>query len=77
MTEFYCLVRHTPFWAIPVLILSIEFGYIFWLKKKGAKVRMCVGLGLLSMTALVWYYTAGGPEKAVRKLMVLLRDMEI
>jgi hypothetical protein len=34
MTEIYFITRHTPFWAIPIFVMSGEFGYLFWLKKK-------------------------------------------
>ncbi len=77
MTEFYFLIRHTPFWAIPMLILAAEFGYMFWLKKKLANVRLCAGIGVFAMSALVWYYAAGGPDKAVRKLMLFFRDLDM
>lgn len=75
MTEIYFLVRHTPFWAIPMLILCTEFGYMYWLKKKNTNVRLCLGLGLFAMSALVWYYAAGGPDKSVRKLLFFFREM--
>lgn len=77
MTEFYFIVRHTPFWAIPLLLVSAEFGYIFWLKRKRHKVKVCVVCALLAIVALVWYYDAGGPEKAVRKLIKLQHYYEL
>jgi hypothetical protein len=77
MTELYFMVRHTPFWAIPLLIVSAEFGYVFWLKRKRHKVKVCGVFALLAIVALVWYYQAGGPEKAVRKLIKLQRSYEL
>ncbi len=77
MTEFYFLVRHTPFWAIPLLVVAAEFAYIFWLRKKRLNVKICLIFILIAVTALGWYYYAGGPEKAVRKLMKLQRSYDL
>ena len=76
-TEFYFMVRHTPFWAIPLLILALEFGYLFWLRKKWTNVKICGIFMLLALFSLSWYYYAGGPDKAVRKLMKWQRSVEL
>jgi phosphoglycerol transferase MdoB-like AlkP superfamily enzyme len=28
----FFLLRYTPWWAVPLLIMSIQFSYIYWLK---------------------------------------------
>jgi hypothetical protein len=77
MTEFYFIVRHTPFWAIPLIVIAGEFAYIFWLRKKKKSVRACLIIMILPMLALGWYYYAGGPDKSVRKLMKWQRSLEL
>jgi len=76
MTEFYFFMRHTPFWAFPMLVISLEFAYLFWLRKKKVGFKMCVFMILFSTVSLSWYYYAGGPDKAVRKFMKYTRTLE-
>ncbi|MFY7993995.1 MAG: hypothetical protein ACOVP4_11925 [Bacteriovoracaceae bacterium] len=66
MTELYFIIRHTPFWATPIMILGAEFGYLFWLKKKKATVTLCMLLLLFGAICNCFYIWAGGPEKSVR-----------
>lgn len=66
MTELYFIIRHTPFWATPIMILGAEFGYLFWLKKKKATVMLCMLLLLFGSICNCFYIWAGGPEKSVR-----------
>ena len=77
MSEIYFLIRHAPFWAIPVLIVAGEFGYLFWLRKKKTNLTICIIFMLLATLALSWYYYAGGPDKAVRKFMKWHRSLEV
>jgi hypothetical protein len=77
MSELYFLIRHTPFWAIPLLIVAAEFGYIFWLRKKKTNVKICILFMLISTVFLGWYYYAGGPDKAVRKFMKFHRSLDL
>jgi hypothetical protein len=77
MSEIYFLIKHTPFWAIPLLVLALEFGYIFWLRKKKTNVKICLIFAFISLVALGWYYYAGGPDKAVRKFMKWHRSLEV
>lgn len=69
MNEMIFLIRHTPFWAGPLLVISLEFAYIFWLRKKKINVRICLTITLLCLVAICYYYWAGGPEKAVREFL--------
>jgi hypothetical protein len=74
MLELYFIIRHTPFWAIPVLILSAEFGYMFWLRKKKMTAMACLMLALIAMSSVTFYYWAGGPEKSVNVIKKMRRD---
>jgi hypothetical protein len=73
MTEIYFITRHTPFWAIPIFVMSGEFGYLFWLKKKKKAAMFCMILAFLSLAATSFYYWAGGPEKSVNILKKIYR----
>ena len=74
MKEIYFLARHTPFWAIPVMVLSLEFGYVLWLKKKKKSAMMCIMLAMIGVGAVSFYYWAGGPEKSVKYLKMMHRN---
>lgn len=74
MSELYFLARHTPFWAIPVLILAAEFGYMFWLRKKKKRALLCFTLAMLALFSASFYWWAGGPEKSVKFIKKLHRD---
>ncbi len=74
MIEIYFLARHTPFWAIPFLVLGGEFGYLFWLKKKKKMAGICMGIAFIGLTCNVFYIWAGGPEKSVKVLKMMHRD---
>jgi hypothetical protein len=66
MQEIYFLARHTPFWAVPLIVIGLEFGYMFWLRKKMATVTMCMILVLIGLSSISYYVWAGGPEKSVK-----------
>jgi hypothetical protein len=66
MIEIYFLARHTPFWAVPMLVLGSEFGYVFWLKKKKKTATMCLSIALIGLSCNIFYIWAGGPEKTVK-----------
>ena len=74
MQEIYFLARHTPFWAIPLLVLGAEFGYLFWLRKKKANLIFCLILMLFGLSAVSFYVWAGGPEKSVKLIKNLHRE---
>jgi hypothetical protein len=74
MKEVYFLARHTPFWAIPMFVLSAEFGYVFWLRKKKKGAIFCLFLALIGAGATGFYYWAGGPEKSVKFLKKIHRN---
>ncbi len=69
MDEIYFLVRYTPFWSIPALLISGEFSYLFWIRKKKKWMMGCSVVAFLSLLATLMYYMSGGPEKSVKKLM--------
>jgi hypothetical protein len=73
MDEIYFLVRFTPFWAVPILLISLEFAYLFWLRKKKRFMLLFLSMSLNSLVALIFYYWAGGPERSVKYLIRITR----
>lgn len=69
MDEIYFLIRFTPFWSIPILLLGVEFSYLFWLRKKKKAVFLCLALSFFCLISTVGYYLLGGPEKSVKAAM--------
>jgi hypothetical protein len=76
MQEIYFLARHAPFWGVPLLILGLEFGYLFWLKKKKRSAMLGVLVALIGFSATVFYVWAGGPEKSVKVIKNLQKDLK-
>ena len=75
MQEVFFLARYIPFWAAPLIILGGEFAYLFWLKKKKASASICVSIALIGLAAISFYVWAGGPEKSVKVIKKIHRDM--
>ncbi|MCO4752999.1 MAG: hypothetical protein KC478_00885 [Bacteriovoracaceae bacterium] len=73
MDEIYFLVRYTPFWAVPLLLIGGEFTYLFWLRRKKKLLSVCLGIAVFAALALAYYYWAGGPERSVKYLMKFIR----
>jgi len=73
MDEIYFLVRYTPFWAMPLLLIAIEFAYLAWIRKKKSWLYACLVSSVISIFSLIFYYWTGGPEKSVKALMDLVR----
>jgi drug/metabolite transporter superfamily protein YnfA len=76
MQEIYFLARHTPFWAIPLIIIGGEFAYLFWLKKKKASVVLCLMIALIGLFSTAFYVWAGGPQKSVKFIKKMHRSLD-
>lgn len=69
MDTIYFLARYTPFWSIPILLISAEFSYLFWIRKKKKAVSVCISLVLITALCTAAYFYVGGPEKSVKALI--------
>ena len=72
--ELYILTRYTPFWAIPLLLISLECAYLFWIRKKTKFIVLSITLAFISLSAVGFYYWAGGPEKSVKRVKKTVRE---
>jgi hypothetical protein len=73
MDEIYFLIRYTPFWSIPLLIIGGEFSYISWIRKKKKWFIASLSIATFSFFMSVFYYWAGGPEKSVKLVIKWVR----
>ncbi len=69
MSEIYLMVRYTPFWSIPIMLISLEFSYIFWVRKKQKAVVGFLTAAFITFLFTGAYYIIGGPEKSVKFAM--------
>jgi hypothetical protein len=63
---FLFILKYIPFWAIPMALISLHFGYLYWLKdfKEMAYAWGIITLFCLTSTAL--YFVIGGPDQIVQ-----------
>ncbi|MFT6069625.1 MAG: hypothetical protein ACJAT2_001073 [Bacteriovoracaceae bacterium] len=62
---FYFLLRYTPWWGVPTIMMAVSFAYIWWLKENWPVVFFCAGLVAFSSSMLIFYIWAGSPSQAV------------
>jgi hypothetical protein len=59
-------LSHTPFWAIPMVIICGEFGYIFWLKAFRMVAFINFGIVGFCLITIIYYIWAGGSDAAAQ-----------
>lgn len=57
-------IRHTPFWAVPLLLIGADFAYLYWLKSFKKVALVFAAISFFSLISLCYYFIAGGPHKA-------------
>ena len=55
------LLKYAPYWGFPVIILSAQFVYIYWLKESWSGMVIFGLLALLAVTFVIYYFFHGGP----------------
>ncbi|MFZ8933513.1 MAG: hypothetical protein ACO20H_09755 [Bacteriovoracaceae bacterium] len=66
------LITHTPFWAVPLLFISANYGYIFWLKSYRDASYLFISIGFVCFLFIIYYVWHGGPVMAPRHFRMLL-----
>ena len=61
----YFLVRYIPFWAVPMLMISCQFAYIYWLKSLKKIAAVFITFGFICFSLIVFYFYHGGGERVV------------
>lgn len=58
------LLKHTPFWTVPIMIISAQFAYLYWLKEVRHITYALTSVIVLCLLVTLFYIVAGGPDKA-------------
>lgn len=66
---FLFVVRYTPFWAVPIFFISVEFGRRYFVKKKKSVYSFCFGIAFFCFISMLFYFVVGGPEKSVKMII--------
>ncbi len=67
MDIFHFILKYTPFWAIPLIMICLEFAYIYWLKSIREVAKAFMAVVILCLITLGYYIWAGGPEGIVKR----------
>jgi hypothetical protein len=59
------MIRHIPFWAIPMGLICVEIAILLWVKELKRRFYFVVALGLFFLTLVIFYYWQGGPGPSV------------
>lgn len=65
MDIFHFILKYTPFWAIPLMMICGEFGYVYWLKSIKDVAKTFFTIAVICFFFLVYYIWAGGPDRVV------------
>ena len=72
MDILFFILRYTPFWAIPTILIFAQFAYIFWLKSIRSAAYVMFTVVLFCVLLVVFYYWVGGPDKIGPYILQLL-----
>lgn len=62
----FFLVKYIPFWAIPIGVLCVPFGYVYWIKDVRKISFLFVALGSLCGIFTLYWILTGGPNRSVK-----------
>ena len=65
MDLIYYALRYTPWWAVPTIMISGRYAYVWWLKENRTVIAICAALIGVSSITLIFYIWAGSPRQAV------------
>lgn len=57
----FFILKYTPWWAIPIMVMSLQFAYLYWLKDYRLVSVLLMGLAFICLFVLVFYFLLGGP----------------
>lgn len=67
MDIFHFILKYTPFWSIPLIMICMEFAYIYWLKSIKEVAKAFMAVAFVCVLALGHYIWSGGPDGVVEK----------
>jgi uncharacterized phage infection (PIP) family protein YhgE len=60
---FLFIVKYTPFWAVPIGLMSTHFAYLYWIKDYREVSYIWGIIILFCLTSIIIYLLLGGPDK--------------
>jgi peptidoglycan/LPS O-acetylase OafA/YrhL len=75
MDHFLFIVRHIPFWTIPLGIVCVELAAVFYIKERKKQLMTCIVLGVIFFLILAFYYWKGGPDHLVDYFIEIKRGV--
>jgi hypothetical protein len=74
MDVIFFIFRYIPFWSIPIMMILIQFGYVYWVKEvRWVAMVFCCGAAFCSFF-LIYYIYAGSPDNSARMLDNFIRN---
>ncbi len=70
----YFLLRYTPFWTVPLIMICGQFGCLYWVKEVKWASYMFFVAGSASFVCLIFYVFQGSPDKAAGAFDSFLRN---
>ncbi|MAF78696.1 MAG: hypothetical protein CME60_11065 [Halobacteriovoraceae bacterium] len=72
----FFIFRYIPFWSIPLGMISLQFGYIYWIKEIRWVSYSFYATGFICFLFLSYYIYAGSPDDSARILDNLFREVK-
>ncbi len=73
LDSLYFIFRYIPFWTIPVMMICVQFGVIYWVKQVRWVSYTLFGITGFCGLLLIYYIYAGSPDNSARILDDLIR----
>lgn len=74
MDILFFLVKYTPFWAIPSMMIAVFFAYIYWLKDVSLIAFTLAAYSVFCFVATILYIWIGGPQKCVDLIYLIIKN---
>lgn len=69
------IVKYTPFWAIPCLMICVYFTYTYWIKDLEIVAYLFAALSFVCFVITCLWIWAGGPEKSVELIFTIIETV--
>lgn len=57
----FFILKYTPWWSVPIMVMSLQFAYVYWLKDYRPVSVLLIFLALFCLIMLIFYILLGGP----------------
>jgi len=70
------LIALTPFWTIPVIVISLQMGWTFKKRSKKNSLKLAIFAFIFATICLMFFVWSGSPNAAVRKASDVIHVFE-